>query len=162
MTNQKTLPCAGDIMTRDVVTVAADDSVIRAAEVILEARVSNAPVVEKDMTRELLVGFLSEKDLMQCYADGVFYDQPDLRVAEIMRPHPVSVSEEADVYTLAAVFMQHGYRHLPVTRAHMLQGVVSRRDVLAALYAGFKDWSAQEGAEKPDLKAIFTPRFIVG
>ncbi len=162
MTSNENLPTAASIMTTDVVTVKADTSVPEAAGILLEKRVSNAPVVEHDMTRDLLVGFISEKDIMQCYADGVFYDQPDLRISQIMRPHPVSVSEEADVYTLAAIFMQHGYRHLPVTRAHMLQGVVSRRDVLAALVASYHEWNAQEGAEKPDLKAIFTPRFIVG
>lgn len=162
MSSSENLPCAKDIMTTDVVAVKADSSVLEVADLLLDKKVSNVPVVEHDMTRDILVGFVSEKDLMQCYADGVFYDQPDLRVAEIMRPHPVSVSEEADLYTLAAIFMQHGFRHLPVTRAHILMGMVSRRDVLSGLVQNYRQWQKGGGGERPDLKAIFTPRFIVG
>lgn len=162
MSTKDAIPRAAEIMTTDVLTLKEGQSVTEAAQLLLERGVSNAPVVEHDMTRDVLIGFVSEKDMMQCYADGIFYDQPDLRVRDVMRPHPVSVSEDADLYTLAAIFMQHGFRHLPVTRAHLLLGMVSRRDVLKALFQKYEQWSGQSGAEKPDLKAIFTPRFIIG
>jgi CBS domain-containing protein len=81
-----------------------------------------------------------------------------------MRTHPVAVRPEADLFTLAAIFMQHGFRHLPVVAANMLQGMVSRRDVLAALLDHYRDWRGQDPAMRkaPDLGGIFTPRYLLG
>lgn len=155
---------ASEIMTRDVVSIDAKMEVAAAAELLCERQVSNAAVVEKDFTREILVGFVSEKDLIQCYASGRMHAEPHLRVADVMRPHPVSVRPETDLYTLAAIFMQHGYRHVPVVVGQVLQGMVSRRDVLKALLADYREWQRQDPATRraPDLAAIFTTRFLLG
>ena len=155
---------ARDIMTTDPFTVDAKARVIDAAELMVARGVSNAPVVYTDFSRKLLAGFVSEKDLMQCYASGRLYSQPDLQVGDVMRTHPVAVRPEADLFTLAAIFMQHGYRHLPVVAANMLQGVVSRRDVLAALLDHYRSWREQDPATRkaPDLSGIFTPRYLLG
>lgn len=157
-------PCARDIMTPDPFTLDGKARVIDAAELMLARGVSNAPVVYTDFSRNLLVGFVSEKDLMQCYASGRLYSQPDLQVGEVMRTHPVAVRPEADVFTLAAIFMQHGFRHLPVVAANMLQGMVSRRDVLAALLEHYRSWRMQDPALRraPDLSGVFTPRYLLG
>jgi len=156
--------CARDIMATDPFTLDGQARVIDAAELMIARGVSNAPVVYSDFSRKLLVGFVSEKDLMQCYASGRLYAQPDLQVGEVMRTHPVAVRPEADLFTLAAIFMQHGFRHLPVVAADMLQGVVSRRDVLAALLDHYRLWRQQDPATRraPDLGGIFTPRYLLG
>lgn len=155
---------ARDLMTADPFVVDARTPVLRAAEEMLARGVSNAPVVSVDFTRKLLAGFISEKDLMQCYASGRLYAQPDLQVGEVMRTHPIAVRPEADLYALAAIFMQHGFRHLPVVAANMLQGVVSRRDVLAALLEDYRDWQKEDPFTRraPDIAGIFTPRFLLG
>jgi CBS domain-containing protein len=156
--------CARDIMTTDPFTIDGKARVLEAAKQMVARGVSNAPVVYEDFSRKLLVGFVSEKDLMQCYASGRLYSQPDLQVGEIMRTHPVAVRPEADLFTLAAIFMQHGFRHVPVVAANMLQGIVSRRDVLAALLEHHREWERQDPATRkaPDLAGIFTPRYLLG
>jgi CBS domain-containing protein len=155
---------ARDIMTADVFTVDKDIDVLQAADRMIARGVSNAPVVEHDFTRNIVVGFISEKDLMQCYASGRFYAGPELRVRDVMRPHPVCVRPEADLFTLAAIFMQHGFRHLPVVTAQVLEGMVSRRDVLAALLKHYRSWAVQPPSERrvPDLAGIFTSRYLLG
>jgi CBS domain-containing protein len=160
----RTTLCARDIMTPDPFTLDAKARVIDAAELMIARGVSNAPVVSTDFSHRLLSGFVSEKDLMQCYASGRLYSQPDLQVGEVMRTHPIAVRPEADLFTLAAIFMQHGFRHLPVVSANVLQGVVSRRDVLAALLDHYRAWRAQDPATRkaPDLSGIFTPRYLLG
>jgi CBS domain-containing protein len=157
-------PTARDLMTRDPVTVEATALVVDAAGTLLARGVSNAPVIRTDFTRKLLAGFVSEKDLMLCYASGRLYSQPDLQVGEIMREHPVAVRPEADLFTLAAIFMQHGFRHLPVVSAGTLEGVVSRRDVLKGLLAHYQAWQHQDPRTRrvPDLAGIFTPRYLLG
>lgn len=155
---------ASDIMTTDVVTVTPRTAVTEAARQLIDRGVSNLPVVERDFTRSVLVGFVSEKDVMQCFASGRLHAEPALPVAQILRPHPVSVRPETDLYTLAAIFMQHGYRHLPVTVGQILQGMVSRRDVLAALMGELQHWQLSDPATRriPDLAGIFTPRYLLG
>jgi CBS domain-containing protein len=155
---------ARDIMTTEVVTLSASASLVEAAEQMIEQRVSSAPVVEVDFTRKILVGFVSEKDLMQAWATGAFHADASLEVSDVMRPHPVAVRPDADIYTLAAIFMQHGFRHVPVVSAGMLLGVVSRRDVLAALVIDYRRWSRLDPKTRtpPDLSGIFTPRYLLG
>lgn len=155
---------ARDIMTIDTFTVEERTPVLEAAERMLANLVSNAPVVRKDFTREILIGFISEKDLMQCYASGRLYTEPGLKVADVMRSHPVCVRPETDLFTLAAIFMQHSFRHVPVVVSQVLQGVVSRRDVLKALLRHYQDWQKLDPAKRkpPDLAGIFTPRYLFG
>ncbi len=155
---------ARDIMMRDPFTVEAESLVVEAAATMIARGVSNAPVVRTDFQRKLLAGFISEKDVIQCYASGRLYSQPDLQVGEIMRTHPIGVRPEADLFTLAAIFMQLGYRHLPVVVANLLQGVVSRRDVLKGLLDHYESWRRQDPATRkaPDIAGIFTPRYLLG
>jgi CBS domain-containing protein len=155
---------ARDLMMAEPFTVEAGTPVVEAAAAMVARGVSNAPVIEIDFTRKLLVGFISEKDVIQCYASGRLYSQPDLQVGEVMRPHPVAVRPEADLFTLAAIFMQHGFRHLPVVAAGTLQGVISRRDVLKGLLDDYAAWRRQDPATRkaPDMAGIFTPRHLLG
>ena len=161
---QAARPTAADLMTRDAFTVDEQSRLVDAAQAMLARGVSNAPVVRTDFNRKVLAGFISEKDVIQCYASGRLYSQPDLQVGEIMRTHPIGVRPEADLFTLAAIFMQHGFRHLPVVVAGLLEGVVSRRDVLKGLLAHYEAWQRQDPATRkaPDLAGIFTPRYLLG
>lgn len=158
------VPAARDIMSKDVCTLERDTGLVEAAEKLVQRGVSNAPVVSTQDGRPRLAGFISEKDLMQCYASGEFYRDPKLTAADIMRVHPVGVRPEADLFTLAAVFMQHDYRHLPVVDRGFLLGIVSRHDVLRALLAHYHAWQRLDRATRqpPDLEHLFAHRFIVG
>jgi len=54
--------------------------------------------------------------------------------AEDVMSHPViSVSEEAEIVTIAGLLMQHGIRRIPVVRNGHVVGMLGRRDVLRAL-----------------------------
>jgi CBS domain-containing protein len=152
------------IMTEAPFTLSEKTGVKQGAELLLAKGLSNAPVIRQDFTRELLVGFVSEKDFMQCFASGAIYTKPSLRVADVMRPHPICVKPEADLFTLAAIFMQQGFRHLPVVRAGVLQGMVSRRDVLRALVEHHRRWEKRKTGKRkpPDLAALMTQRYLVG
>lgn len=155
---------ARSMMTPDVITVGERTKVNEAARILIENKVSNAPVIEQDFTRRMLVGFISEKDILQCFASGKLYDEAELEVAQIMRPHPVCVRPETDAFNLAAIFMQHGFRHLPVTEGGILLGMVSRRDVLSALMADLRNWQLQDPntRRRPDVSRLFAPHFLLG
>ena len=162
ITQQDVGPNAGSIMTTAVVTLTPTVTVIKATEKLIQAGVSNAPVIE-DLKHARLVGFISVKDLLQCFADGIFYTQPDLTIKSIMHLHPVRVTEEVDLYSLATIFIQFGFRHVPVVKDDVLIGIVSRRDVLQALNGRYLNWQ-KNGADMnkvPDIGAIFTRKFTI-
>jgi CBS domain-containing protein len=54
--------CVGDIMTRDVVTVAPDAALVDVATLMLERKLGCVPVVEGDGT---LLGIITEADFVR-------------------------------------------------------------------------------------------------
>lgn len=124
---------AKDIMTADTLTVAATDTVAALARRLVRQGISNAPVVDRSGDGERLLGFVSERDVLHALSDGRA-QHDGLTVREIMRGEPVHVVPDTSLAQLASMFTRLGYRHLPVvSRGNQLLGVVSRRDVLAAL-----------------------------
>lgn len=155
---------AQDIMTVDTLTAHRRDRVLDVAKRMLAQGVSTALVVEAMSHSEVLTGFVSEKDLMHAFASGQVHARPEIAIGEIMRPHPVRVRPAADLFALAAIFMQHGFRHLPVVDGANLLGIVSRRDVLRGLVDHYESWqrSSESDRRLPELATIFTPQYLVG
>jgi CBS domain-containing protein len=56
---------------------------------------------------------------------------PNLKTA--MTPFPYTVARDASLAEAREMMAEHGIRHLPVTVDHELMGVVSERDLQAAL-----------------------------
>ncbi len=156
-------PTAKEMMAKSPVSVRRDMTIAAAAKILLETKVSSAPVVAGDGDQPELVGFVSESDLMQSYANGLVYGNAELPVDEVMRIHPISIKPETGVFSLAAIFLQHEFRHVPVTEDNKLLGVVSRCDVLAALAEHCEAWQRLDPASRsmPDLESISTRKYII-
>ena len=80
-----------------------------------------------------------------------------------MRRHPVCVQPETDLFTLASIFVSHGYRHLPVVEEGRLVGIVSRRDILKAMDHYYRKMLEKKDRDRqlPDYSEIMQQRFIV-
>lgn len=68
-----------------------------------------------------------------------------MKVREIMKPAPITVTESTPLGEAAKTMMEHQIRHLPVVRGQRLCGILSERDVLhyrAASMAGHDWWLA--------------------
>jgi len=140
---------AKDLMS-DVVAVAADATVLQAAKVLMNARMSAAPVLD---AQDRVVGMISEADLIQPYpgerddesllslaaadpaaASGAIRS-PARKVAQVMTRDVVAAAEDAPLSELARLMADHAIKCVPIVRNGKAAGIVSRSDLLRALIA---------------------------
>lgn len=121
-----TAPTVRTLMTYSVWTLSPEDPVLVAAETLLRAGVSGAPVVDESGR---LRGLVSELDLLAAMSTPGGADF----VHEVMVPDVSVAHPDDDLATIAERFRTQPYRRLPVVEEDNVLGIVSRRDVLEAL-----------------------------
>ncbi|MGI8606328.1 MAG: CBS domain-containing protein [Gaiellaceae bacterium] len=114
----------GDFMSREVLSVAPEDTVGEAAQRMADANVGSSVVLEHGR----LIGILTERDLLGAMAQRVH--PSEARVREWMTANPVAASESTTVDEAARLMIEKGFRHLPVVDGDRTLGVVSLRDVM--------------------------------
>jgi CBS domain-containing protein len=129
-----------EIMTTEVTAVVPETSVKFAGEVMAARGFAALPVVDG---RRAVVGIVAEADVLRSRmpqdprlhlrrpADSPA--APPLVVGQVMSTPVRTVMSTADVADLAHLFLDEGLRSVPVLDGDRLVGIVSRRDVLAAL-----------------------------
>ena len=118
-----------DFMAKRLVTLHPQTNVVEAMSVLLDKKISGAPVVDDSGA---LVGVLSEVDLMKIIIQDSYYDEAAGVVGDFMRFPVDTVDADTDIYSLAERFLAEHRRRYPVVRHGKLVGQISRRDVLRA------------------------------
>jgi CBS domain-containing protein len=130
---------ARQIMSTPVVTVRPETTARDAATLLLEHRITAAPVVDADGE---LIGMVSEGDLV---VDRFGHDpRSRLRPVEDEPPGPQTVGEvmstpvvalgpSADAADLAKTMLDADVRSVPIVEGATVVGIVSRRDLLRTL-----------------------------
>jgi CBS-domain-containing membrane protein len=149
---------AQDIMSHDVVTLAAEMDFAAAAKVLLENHINGAPVLD-DQGR--LVGILCQSDLvaqqkrlpvptlftlLDSFVQLTSTKQLEkqarkiaaLTVAEAMTPDPVTVQPDTSIETIAGLMVDSNLHTLPVVQDGRLIGIIGKEDVLRTLIKGIK------------------------
>lgn len=127
-------------MAKDLVTFKPDDEIGEVISMLNDRQISGAPVLNE---RKELVGIISEQDCLRVVIDSVYHNQPISKhlVKEYMQKDIISVPFNADVVDVADMFLKHRFRRFPVVKDGILQGQVSKRDILkAALKIQFTTW----------------------
>ena len=114
----------GDFMSREVLSVAPEDTIGEAAQLMADANVGSSVVLEHGR----LIGILTERDLLRAMAQRVH--PSEARVREWMTAEPLAVSESTSADEAARLMVENGFRHLPVVDGDRTLGVVSLRDVM--------------------------------
>jgi len=137
-----------DIMTKDVMTVAPDTPLKEVIERMVRSAVSGVPVVDSSGR---LVGIVTEADVItkEAYGGGrpralaLLVDTlagrdhhwvakaTGLTAADVMSEHPVVCEPTDDVVTVARRMLERGVKRMPVAEDGRLEGIVSRKDILA-------------------------------
>ncbi len=139
-----------DVMTRNVISVRASQSVLEAAELMLENRISGLPVVD---AAGALVGVVTEGDFLRRGEIGTQRQRPrwlefllgpgrlaaeyvhttGRTVEEVMTADPVTVSEDDSLETVVELMERRHVKRLPVLRNGRIVGIVSRSNLMDAL-----------------------------
>ena len=123
----------GDVMQRHVVTGTPDEPIAVAVRTLLEGNISCLPILRK----ETLVGIVTISDFVRLSVDHLRAHSDEmgeaLTVAQLMSSHPTCVHQD-DRVNMAELLMRFGhFHHLPVLDGNRLVGIVSDRDILAAV-----------------------------
>jgi predicted transcriptional regulator len=121
---------AGNIMSRDVICIKADEPVRRAAELMMRYGYSQLPVLEEGR----VVGSISEKTIVERFMEGengpTLAERP---VSEVMDEAFPQVGEETPLSILTALLRV--YPAVLVTMRGEIIGIVTKADLLKTLEA---------------------------
>jgi CBS domain-containing protein len=121
---------ARDIMTENVVTILPSCSVGSAIEQLIHEQISGLPVVDE---HEQLVGIVTEFALLAtAYDESIASESVDKH----MTTDVLTVDVDDAVRKVADLFIVHRVRRVPVLEKGRIAGLISRRDVLKAVYEG--------------------------
>ena len=116
------------VMTEDVVTIRPDSSIQEAIELLLKLGISGLPVTDEEGH---LVGIVNEFALLAIAYDDQVREE---NVSQHMTTDVLTVDADAPVNKVADLCIAHRVRRVPVIKGGRLVGLISRRDVLKALY----------------------------
>ncbi|MGU9957974.1 MAG: CBS domain-containing protein [Arenicellales bacterium WSBS_2016_MAG_OTU3] len=109
-------------------SVEPDNSVFDTIKMMAEKKIGALLVIENNKT----VGIISERD----YARKIILEgrnSKDTRVGEIMTSDLIAVTPEQNVNECLNLMSDHHIRHLPVISNGELSGMLSVRDLMAAI-----------------------------
>jgi CBS domain-containing protein len=141
---------AHQIMTRSVITIAPDATILEAAKTMLQHHVSGLPVVD---AAGALVGIVSEGDFIRRSEIGTqrkrgrwlkfllgagatatdYVRENGRKVSEVMTADPVTIAEDATLEEIVQAMETNGVKRLPVVKDGKLAGIVSRANLLHAV-----------------------------
>jgi CBS domain-containing protein len=144
---------AKNVMTRDVIAVKPEDSIEKAARLLIENKISGIPVVDDD---NCVLGIITERDLIIKAADLkvpfyitlfdsiIFLENPirfnkELKkysaslVKDAMTYNVVVIEEEKPVSEVVEIMKRKNINRVPVVKNNKLVGIVTRNDILKSL-----------------------------
>jgi CBS domain-containing protein len=119
-----------DYMTKKVVTLNKETSVIDAVKKLLDSKITCAPVVD---AQGHLLGVFSEKDSIKVFLKSVYNQDMGGKVGDYMTAGVISVDADSSIVELAEKFDHSSVRSFPVFDDGAFVGIISRTDVLKAL-----------------------------
>jgi CBS domain-containing protein len=141
---------AHQIMTRPVITIAPDATILEAANIMLRQHVSGLPVVD---AAGKLVGIVSEGDFVRRSEIGTqrkrgrwlkfllgagsaavdYVHAYGRKISDVMTSEPLTIAEDATLEEIVTLMETNGVKRLPVMNGDKLVGIVSRANLLQAV-----------------------------
>jgi len=153
---------ASDVMARSVITTAPETTVADVAKLMINHRISGAPVMDRDRR---LVGIITEGDLLRRAETGTerphsrrsewlsgnsrlaaeYIKSHAKRVKDIMTREVVRVGEMETLREIADLMETKWIKRVPVVHNGDIVGIVSRADLLRVLASGGAKAADEDG-----------------
>ncbi len=141
---------AMDVMTRDVVSIGPDASIIEAVRTMLQHKISGLPVVDASGR---LQGVITEGDFLRRSETGTQRRHPrwlefllgpgrlateyvqasGRKVSDVMTPDVYTATEDAPLERVVHLMERHRVKRIPVMRGDTVVGIVTRANLMRAL-----------------------------
>jgi len=142
-----------EFMTTRLITINRATTIKEIARIFLTHSFDFLPVVDKE---NHLLGVITKKDILAPFLPEYFNLLEDINfisdfgsleisiteslehlllAEDIMVKNPVTVDEETSLFKAIALISHYKVRHLPVVKEGKLVGIVSRTDILRALFS---------------------------
>ena len=120
-----------DYMSKEVITFHKSDSIFEVKRILLEKKISGAPVINKSGK---LIGIISETDLMKQIVDSRYYNMPMSKttISKYMTENVDSISPNETIFDAAEKFLRLKRKRFPVIVSNKILGIISRVDIIAA------------------------------
>ena len=127
-----------DWMSREVITVEEDVSIMKASKLMKDRGFQHLPVVRQGR----LTGIVSDRDLKEAHPSKattldiheLYYLLDKLQVKKVMSKNPHTVSGNETTDKAAALMLKHDISALPVVdQKGDLQGIITKGDVFRAM-----------------------------
>lgn len=120
-----------EAMAKTISTVAPDNTVMHAAELMKKEDCGFIPVVAGDR----VVGVLTDRDIViRCLADGRA-ELPEGTIDDVMTAGAWTIEADAPIEAAAHEMASHEVRRLPVTEKGRIVGILSYGNLEQALHA---------------------------
>ena len=172
-TQEEMIMRAMDVMTQPVISVAPDTSVLEAARLMLQHKISGLPVVEP---QGIVIGIVTEGDFLRRAETDTQRRRPrwleflvgpgrlaseyvhtsGRKVDDVMTADVHTVAEDAPLEDVVRLMERYGIKRVPVLRGQELVGIVTRANLMRALISaatGAHPASASDAAIRTRLLA---------
>ena len=124
MQKEGLMPKVKNLMTRNLAFVMADESVMEAARLMGERRISSVLV-----KRGELLGILTDRDIIdRVVSKGL--DSRKIKVSEVMSSPVITISGEETVEQAAKMMREKSIRRLVVEKDHDKVGIIAESDII--------------------------------
>lgn len=126
-------------MTKNVLTITADTSMMKASRLMKEKNVRRLPVIDED---NRVVGIVSDRDIKDASPSKattldmheLYYLLSELKVKDIMTKTPVCAKETDSVEGVALLMQEKRFGGMPVVDAdNRIQGIITDSDIFKVL-----------------------------
>lgn len=155
---------ARDVMTRNVISIDPDSTVLQAARLMLQHRISGLPVIDKGGN---LVGVLSEGDFLRRQETRTerkrsrwleflmgpgsvaseYTHSHGNKVSEVMSTELQTVDENAGLEDIVELMERHQIKRVPVMCGSEVVGIITRSNLMRAMVSMARVTPAQASAK---------------
>lgn len=126
-------------MTKDVVSITTETSMMKASRLMKERNIRRLPVVDESSR---VLGIVSDRDIKEASPSKattldmheLYYLLSELKIKDIMTKNPVCASPRDSVEGVALTMMERGFGGMPVVDENgLLVGIITESDIFRVL-----------------------------